>query len=152
MQKYSEFRPSAFDPAGLGLDDRQDWFVLPVMRTRDSEVLTESNFHSALEIMGGESDTVEVHRFGHWGPGWFEIIIIHPSRASEGEKMEDALEDYPVLDEDDYCEREYEAACERWKWMGTRERMELCVKEGVSFLAARRDEPPSEVLDRLSCD
>jgi hypothetical protein len=78
MQTYSQYRPTGFDSRGLGLPDRQDWLVLPVIQTRDSGPLEQSNFASALKAVGGESETVEVHRFGHWGPGWFEIIIVAP--------------------------------------------------------------------------
>lgn len=82
MQTYAEFRPTAFDRRGAFLDDdRRAWYVLPVTRTRDSGTFDQSNFETALRILGGESETCEVHRFGHWGPGWFEIILVHPERT-----------------------------------------------------------------------
>lgn len=149
---YAQFAPTAFDPKGLGLDDRQDWIVAPVSRTSDSGPLSESNFITAVKIFGGESDTVEIHRFGHWGPGWFEIVLVHPSLASEVEKMEDALNDYPVLDDDDFSAREYDAAHERWGFMSMRERIDLCKRARISILAARRDDPPSEAIDYLMRD
>ena len=149
METYSKFRPTAMDPAGLALDDQQDWLVLPVFRNRDSEPLNESNFDTALKIMGGESDTVQVHRFGHWACGWFEIIIIHPSLAAEGEKIEEALDDYPVLDDDDLSRRELEAAEKMWAWMNLKERIEVCKRAGVSILAARRDRPEWDCVDYL---
>jgi hypothetical protein len=121
MQLYSEYRPTTFDPTGLGLDDRQTWLVLPVIRTRDSGPLEESNFDAAVKSLGGESETLEIHRFGHWGPGWFEIAIIDPSRAAEGEQIESALAHYPVLDDSDLSEREYDAAQESWDCWGARE-------------------------------
>ena len=114
MRTYSEFQPTGFDPRGLGLEDQQDWLVLPCGRNRDSGPLDESNFHSALKSLGGESETVEVHRFGHWACGWFEIIVVHPDRASEAEKIEGALADYPVLDDSDYSEREWDVITESW--------------------------------------
>lgn len=116
METYSQFAPTAFDPAGAFLEDRQDWLVAPVGRTRDSECLDESNFHAALEALGGESEDVEVHRFGHWGPGWFEIILIRPGSPAESiaVDVEKRLEDYPVLAEDDYSEREAEEANRVW--------------------------------------
>ena len=114
MQRYKEFRPTGFDCKGLALDDRQEWFVLPCGRNRDSGCLDESNFACALKSLGGESDDVEVHRFGHWACGWFEIIIVRPESAAEKEArdIEAALADYVVLDESDFSEREYEAANE----------------------------------------
>lgn len=78
-------------------ESRENWIVAPVSRNRDSGPLDESNFASALELLGGESESCEVHRFGHWGPGWYEIIIVHPSRAREIDDLESSLESYPVL-------------------------------------------------------
>lgn len=110
MQKYSEFQPTNFDYKGLELPDQQDWLVIPVMRTRDSGALEESNFETALKQLGGESADVEVCRFNHWGPGWFEIIVINPENkeiVKLGEKIGEDLEDYPILDEDDWADKEY---------------------------------------------
>jgi hypothetical protein len=117
MQKYSEFAPTGFDHKGAFLSDQQDWLVLPVSRNRDDgQPLTESNFETALEILGGERENIcEVHRFGHWGPGWFEIIIINPRAGKtlkRAEGIENNLADYPVLNEEDFSQREYEAETE----------------------------------------
>lgn len=123
MQRYGDFRPTAFD-SHIELDEREDWLVLPVSQTRDSGPLDQSNFAAALEIMGGEGDDVEVHRFGHWGPGWFEIIIFNPANAdllSKAEDIERSLEHYPVLDEDDLSRREYEQMEDSWSSWGYRD-------------------------------
>ena len=147
MQTYAEFQPTGFDPAGAFLPDRQDWLVVPASRTRDSGPLDESNFEVILSDLGGESETVEVHRFGHWGPGWFELILAHPSLAEKVEGWERALEDYPVADEMDYGEREYEACMENWAGCSLEDRIEHCRNWGVSVLAARRvDELPEGFL------
>jgi hypothetical protein len=93
---------------GLGLSDRQDWLVLPCSRTRDSEALDRANFDAALESLGGWSDTVETHRFGHWGPGWFGLILVKPGTEAEriAREIESALADYPVLDDERLSEYE----------------------------------------------
>jgi hypothetical protein len=78
-------------------------------RHRDSDVLDESNFHSLLRRLGGESDTVVVVHESHWAVGWVEWIGIHKSDASGIRIASECLrkiEDYPILDEDDYSERE----------------------------------------------
>lgn len=143
---YKDWAPTSFDCRGLNLADRQDWLVAPVIQTRDSGCLEQSNFNSALEILGGEQvDRVEVHRFGHWGPGWFEIILVSPELAEQVEGIEARLEDYPVLDEDDWSNREWEAAINWWNDCGLRERIRICDKYRVSIFAARRDEIPDRV-------
>lgn len=115
MQTLREFKPTPFDssPAAF-IPDQSDWIVAPVSRTRDSGALDQSNFEAALAMLGGESDTVEVHRFGHWGPGWFEIIICAPEHEGALYDMERALADYPLLDEEDFCNREHEEYMESW--------------------------------------
>jgi hypothetical protein len=61
-----------------------------------------------------------VHRFGHWGPGWFELILIQPGtkQAEEAERLESCLADYPVLDEQDLSAREWEDYVESWNNCG----------------------------------
>jgi hypothetical protein len=118
MIQYKDWAPTQFDPKGILLPDRQDWYVAPVSQTRDSEPLSLSNFAAALNILGDESETLEVHRFGHWGPGWIEIILVHPSRKDEIETMEESLSDYPVLDESDFSERKDAEYRDSWNSYG----------------------------------
>lgn len=153
METYAKFRPTTYDPAGAFLRDRQDWLVLPVSRTRDSGALAESNFEAALAILGGESDTVEVHRFGHWGPGWFEIILIHPSRQSEGEAIETKLGDYPMLDDEDHSRREWEEYVEAWdEWGRTDYWREICreLSDLPDAAQAILEDASSEEIDRFA--
>ena len=55
---YRNYRPTVYDPKGYHLPDRQDWYVAPCGRNRDSDALQESNFRVALKILGGEGETV----------------------------------------------------------------------------------------------
>lgn len=119
LQTYAQFSPTPFDNKGLNLPDRQTWIVAPVGQTRDSGPFDLSNFAAALDRLGGESETVEVHRFGHWGPGWFEIILVDPSREAEVQAIADDLESYPILNEDDFSNREFEDYCESWESWGS---------------------------------
>ncbi len=129
MQRYAKHAPTAFDVSGAFLPDRQDWYVLPVSQTRDSGPLDKSNFETAQKILADGRDAendgegpadFEVHRFGHWGPGWYEIIIIAPDseafRRAEG--IEERMENYPVLDESDYSSREWDEFSEGWESWG----------------------------------
>lgn len=155
--KYGDFQPTGFDPKGCFLRDQQDWIVAPVSRTRDTGPLSDSNFEVALEMLGGESDTVEVHRFGHWGPGWYEIIIVHPEAETKEhvrfadivDEIQGCLENYPILSESDYSEREWNAAADYWQQMSTGERMEWCSRYDVSVFAARRDDVPESPTGEL---
>ena len=124
MQKYSDYRPTGFDAAGLNLPDRQDWRVLPLLQTRDSGTLARSNVIAAREMLG-DGDDVEIHSFGHWACGWFEIIIVRPDSPAEviARDICQRLEDYPVLDDDRHSEMEWdehiqdvETACEQAAW------------------------------------
>lgn len=121
MKQYKDFQPTGFDCKGLGLPDQQDWYVAPVSQTRDSGCIDQSNFAAALKILGGESETCEVHRFGHWGPGWYEIIIVSPERLAELEELESTLEDCCVLDDSDLSERENEDYQRAWASFGWKE-------------------------------
>ena len=93
--------------------------------------------------MDGESETVEVHRFGHWGCGWFEIIIVDPTskHAAIAQSIKDDLENYPVLNEDDFCEREHESIMGVWSDMSMSDRIDTMHEYGASIFAARRDNP-----------
>lgn len=145
LQAYATFRPTAHDTAGLNCEDKQDWLVVPCNRNRDSDCLSESNFAAALARLNGESETCEVCRFGHWACGWFEIILIHPSRASEGESIAEDLDGYPVLDENDFSEREEDAARETW---------EACysVPERIAYIRKHRTQFEFRDLgDMLGC-
>lgn len=145
---YRDFQPTCFDPKGLNLPDQQDWRVLGVSRTRDSDCLAESNFAAAVELLGGESGEVQVHLFNHWGPGWFEIILIDPAALQKmaiADDIESAMENYPVLDEEDYSRREYEQAAASWEYDSVRGRVEACQRSEVSIFAARRDTLPDDL-------
>lgn len=146
LTTYKEWSPTQFDCRGAFLPDRQDWYVVPVIRTRDSGPLDESNFVSALEILEDESDTIEVHRFDHWGPGWFEIIIAHPSRHADVAKIVASLSDYPVLNDDDFAERKYELALRAWNDYGYRDLLEQI---GQTF---ELNEPTQNFLESLDSD
>jgi len=131
MIEYKDFAPTPFDHKGLYLEDRQDWLVANVSHTRDSHNMDESNFQAYLNELGGESDSVEVHRFGHWGPGWFEIILIDPKAkglVAIAEQLDERLANYPILDEDDYYTREFDAINEAWQSWGISELEEIATE------------------------
>lgn len=94
-----------------------DYYSAGVGQSRDSDALERSNFRVMLKALGGESDTVRVVREGHWAVGWVEWIAIHADDAQAleiADGLAEGLEDYPVLDDDDFSELEQEEANEIW--------------------------------------
>jgi hypothetical protein len=118
-----------------------------VGQSLDSDCLERSNFAVMLAELGGESDTVIVVRESHWAVGWVEWIAIHETDTAALAIADAAcgrLEDYPILDEDDWSGREWNAACETWERASLRDRIEYCGRAGISIFAARRDEVPQD--------
>jgi len=119
LTTYRNYKPSAFDSAGLGLPYQRDWLVAPVSHSRDSDLLSESNWDAQIAVLkavDADGDDWEIHRFGHWACGWFEIVIVRPESecAAKAEELAASLSDYPVLNDEDFSEREREAYEEYW--------------------------------------
>lgn len=110
--------PSGWDSPSnyIGESDFPGWYVL-VTQTRDSDCLARSNFRSALEALGGEQDDqVEIFRFGHWACGWWEALAVKESSPAFviAEEIYEALQDYPIVDEEDFSALENEKAQDVW--------------------------------------
>lgn len=151
LDTYASFRPTRFDAAGYALPDRADWYVLPVGVNRDSDTLDRSNWRVALRSLsaacpdGEGPDTYEVHRFGHWGCGWFDVAIVNPAcevAVAVAVDIAASLANYPILSEDDYGQEESADADQAWRNMDTRERIRACARFKVSIFAARREDYP----------
>lgn len=105
------------------MEDLADMRVLPVALARDSQPIDESNFDAAQRILDDAGAVYEVHRFGHWGVGWYEAILVAPDAASlaaAGEIVR-ALESYPLLDEGDASYREFKDQIRAWRDWGARD-------------------------------
>ena len=70
-----------------GSHDYDDWYIC-LTRSRDSDHLTNSNFETALEALGGESSYVEVMGTKHWAVGWLDWLMIKPTAKKTIEKAE----------------------------------------------------------------
>jgi hypothetical protein len=123
MQTFYDYRTKA-EAFGTIIDNMDDWLVLDIMRHRDSDCLTESNWRVAIKKLGGETydseeDTgdVSIVRFGHWAVGWVEHILVRPNSPAHNIaiKLEEKLNDYPILDDDDFSNLEDEEAHRVWK-------------------------------------
>lgn len=102
------------------LSKRDDWLISSLGRTRDSGLIEESNWAvavAALEAACG-AESMEngwiVVNDSHWAVGWVEHFAVAPGSAAAAviEDLEAQIEDYPILDESDYSDRESEAYSE----------------------------------------
>jgi len=92
-----------------------EYYSSGVGQSRDSDCGEASNFDAMLKLLGGESATVQVVRENHWAVGWVEWIAIYHLDSKALQVADEAmarLEDYPLLDDEDHSEREYDE-CER---------------------------------------
>jgi len=154
LQKYRDFQPTGLDEKGLNLPDQQDWLVSPVLITRDTPThdYTLSNWHviqTELARLDPDHTDHEACSFNHWGPGWFEILIVKPESPSHTYLEETAkeLDAYPILDEADYQAREHAAACDDWACLPVAERVKAIAHsrangQCVSTFSARSEELP----------
>lgn len=134
---------------------------------RDSDALARSNYKRIFEDLvkkaielgqpvdaytDNQDDEPKQYVYdfnmGHWAVGWVEEVIIRASapealiRYAEG--IHEALQDYPVYDEEHFSELEHEESSTYWAGMSVRERYDIIKKHGpeASIFAARRDYIP----------
>lgn len=145
-----------------GFSPDGDYVVMT--RHRDSDLLSESNWDEATELLGAtafdsrESDyasrpAVYTWSAGHWAVGWVEYMMVRADAAADilarAEKMLSDLDGYPVLNESDWSEREFNAVSDYWAQMSVRERADYLRDADLSIFAARRDYLPREDDGRL---
>jgi len=142
--------PSGFDSLANFMGEIPDKSLLVLLtRNRDSDLLSQSNWDTVLKHLGGESDSVQIIRHGHWACGWVEYMMIDSKdkdMLTKAQSVEDKLSDYPVFDENDFSNREYEAAASYWESESVAERVRIIQRYGkpyVSVFAARRAELPA---------
>lgn len=148
LKRYNEHQPTVFDNHLPLPDDymhQEKWFIAPCSRTRDSDSLAVSNWECQRKALD-EVDTggdFEVHRFGHWGPGWYEIALVRPGSACErvARELAASLESYPVLNEMDWSERENEMA---WN--------DVSAMQAIKDSRPELSERTMDILDNMSND
>jgi len=138
-------------------------------RHRDSDCLTRANFDAALKLIqtattlpddaeneDGESIHPQVVCENHWAVGWVEWIAIHESdegalKCADG--LQEAVEDYPVVDEELFSQYETDEAEESWNNYGRRDVIRQIASDyGLSELAKEAlDDADSGVLYRFYC-
>jgi len=116
--------PSDFGYHGGNVDLFKTWTLGPVFVHRDSDLLTESNaacLLASLREAFPEDEEWTVEHCGHWAVGWCDHLSFRIVE-SDGTTITpvarwikcffDMIEEYPVADEDDWSDREYEFALE----------------------------------------
>ena len=111
--------------------DDESWAIV-YTHHRDSGLLDQSNaaaIEKALEaFMDGEAGDVVAQRHTHWAVGWLEGYAIRVF-DQDGNitvafrrycELRAKLSDYPILDESDYSQREYDATVENIREAGRR--------------------------------
>ena len=106
----------------LEMEDSDQWMI-HYTHHRDSGLLDQSNaeqIRKALEPFteGDDPDVVEEDHH-HWAVGWIRGVSLRVYRRGKITKafrtfhsLMESLAAYPILDESDYSEREYEASYE----------------------------------------
>lgn len=131
-----------------------DWmtYMLPDMGNPQAKILDESNADKMREELGPFVRDSEAL----WSVGGNRMAIRMVDAQGRYTKaysvlcsLRCALEDYPILCEHDYSERQCEAIGDEWERACLRDRVEYCREADVSIFAARRDEIPGEVFDSL---
>lgn len=127
------------------------------IRSRDSGNLVDSNF----EYMGDFFDKIDNSQvYGMFKGcaivGWNEFLVISKDAPefvkAHAEDMLQSMACGGVLDEEDYSQRQLDAAQDYWKGMGLDERVKLCQKTGTTPFTARHEELPAEhyeIFDEL---
>jgi hypothetical protein len=104
------------------IEDPENWAIV-YTHHRDSGLLDQSNAHviaAALEpFTDGDDPDVVMESHNHWAVGHvdgFSIRVFRVGQITDAfrkyHELAEAMADYPILDETDYSEREYEATVE----------------------------------------
>ena len=81
IEVYKNWAPDSFAVKGLNaLENNISEHKVLFFKTRDSNLLEESNFQQITEILGNYA---EIYRFNHWACGYFELILISPNVPDE---------------------------------------------------------------------
>lgn len=102
-----------------------------------------------------EHSAIVTPESSHWAVGWVRGLYVHKAAPEAVLRKADELcerhENYPVLNEDDFSNREYEAAMDAWEQSSVRDRLEAIQRfgSGISIFAARRSEWPGDETGAL---
>ena len=104
------------------LEDADDWCIV-YTHHRDSEILAQSNtaiIDKSLErFVDADDSDVVAEQHSHWACGWIDGYSIRVFRKGEitdafkvYHDLAERMDQYPILDEEDFRRREFEATLE----------------------------------------
>jgi len=122
------------------LNDADNWAII-YTHNRDSRLLDQSNasvIHGAMTpFTEGDDPDVVFESHSHWAVGHvdgFSLRVFRRGRITNAFRtyfdLEQQMDAYPVLDESDYSDREYEATLDNIKDAGWRLKNELDLRDG----------------------
>lgn len=116
-------RPDSFAYYG-DLPIGETWSQGPVIRTRDSDLMEESNADALIKWLESKTeleDLWQIQNASHWAVGWVDHLSFRVLN-DDGTvcdpmvnfilEWKNKIDDYPLLDEDDYSDRQFEAFSE----------------------------------------
>jgi hypothetical protein len=105
------------DFAYWGGEDRSIW-GMAYSHNRDSDLAEESNWDSMIKLMTRHnSRSIQIILCNHWACGWIEYMLINTNHKKAMYRLYGILgrlEDYPILDDEDLSNREWEQAQEAY--------------------------------------
>lgn len=130
--EYNEALKKAHNrPSDFGFSGRDEifdtWTLGPVLEHRDSDILDQSNSFAIQKALTDHPEfngQWEINHCGHWTVGWVDHLsyktvvvtkVLHTEIKRESDiskfitELYEQIERYPILDEQDYSEREYES-------------------------------------------
>jgi hypothetical protein len=125
------------------LDDADNWAVI-YTHNRDSGLLDQSNAaviqKAMMPFTHGDDPDVVFESHSHWAVGHvdgFSVRVFKDAEITEAFKiyheLSQRIDDYPILDESDYSDREYEATLENIKDAAWRLKNDFELPEGWEY-------------------
>lgn len=135
MQTYKEFTAKQDCYADFTKGKWDNWLLAPCSLQRDSSELRESNWEVQLDRLnqvGTQEEDFVILRASHWLVGWIDRLLVRPDSPCVAvcEDIEAQLADYPVLDVEDFSQREEESYLSAWANGAGEELLRLLVKKG----------------------
>ena len=169
MNTDSELMETFRKLASERLKNKYSKQALVIKTFRDAKLLERHNAETVENILSDYigSDCLDWERIGCPFYGWHDYLLIDINADDVGliskvVNIWQDLENYPLLDEDSYFEKEYNEACDVWaNWYDRKERIEELRKAGdyeaLSFnelkaMVKGESLPSGRIYDSLTCD